>query len=173
MTILQVPIMLDDSTIAPFKAQSVQLTTQLAGHIALVEGGRLMDPATWVVRHIRTGVEIEQFRHFGPAPEIVDLGALRRFSEWMERIVDLDSSDPEEVFERLVATGIDVCDLVGYYTDKINDWSEPRACACGAANAHPADGSCAGCRRQGINVLAPLTDNDDQSWASSLENHWK
>lgn len=148
MTIVNVPVMLSGSGATHLQVTSVQLTTQLAGHVAVSSDGRLLDPGTWVVRHIRTGVEIEKFQHWGSAQVSIELTALRRFAEWMERTVDLDSGDAAEVFQRLVALSQDVADLVGFYCHRINDWTEPKACVCGVVNADPASGKCAGCRSQ-------------------------
>lgn len=146
MTLLSLPIMLKDSGKEPLRVTSVQLTTQLAGHVAVSDDGRLLDPGTWVVRHIRTGLEIEKFQHWDAVQVSIDLRALRRFCEWMERTVDLDSADPEVVFERLSAVSAATADLVGFYTDKINDWIEPQDCSCGAAHADPESGKCGQCR---------------------------
>lgn len=146
MTLLSLPIMLENAGNRPLQVTSVQLTTQLAGHVAVSDDGRLMDPGTWVVRHIRTGVEIEKFQHWDSAQVSIELTALRRFAEWMERTVDLDSSDGDVLFTRLSALGEDVADLVGFYSHRINDWAEPQACACGVVNADPASGRCTECR---------------------------
>lgn len=150
MTLTTVPIFLDTNGIEAITVTAVQLTTQLAAHPRIDEG-LLMNPAAWSVTHIRTGYVTADFEHWDPLPTPPDIAALRRYAEWLERHIDLDTHDLHVLVER-IATVVDAdfCAIVDFYKDHINDWTEPSFCRhCAAPHAHPAGQLCSRCRISG------------------------
>ncbi|RIR16524.1 hypothetical protein D2E41_26810 [Mycobacteroides abscessus] len=173
MTIVSVPIFLDDNAIEALTVSAEELTEYLAAHPLTVEHGQGFDPAVWVVTHIRTGLEIGRFENWDPLQSPPAIAALRRFAQWFGSHIDLDTFNIAELTTRITAcAGIDFCDVITFYQDHINDWIDPPACAnCRADNAHPADNKCWECRTKGntrrhdstltaADLYASLTDSE-------------
>lgn len=149
MSLVTVPIFLDDNGIKAQIITATQLTTQLAAH-PRIDAGRLMNTGAWSVTHIRTGYITADFEHYGPLATPPDITALRRYAEWLERHVDMDTHDPHVLAQRIAAGAtMDFCGVVDFYKDQINDWTEPESCRCGAPHAHPAGHLCWRCRTRG------------------------
>lgn len=149
MSLISVPIFLDDNGIEAVTVTATQLTSQLATH-PRIDDGRMMNTAAWSVTHIRTGFITADFEHWDPLPTPPEITALRRYAEWLERHIDLDTHDPHVLAQRIAAVAdMDFCAVVDFYKDHINDWTEPLACRCGAPHAHPAVHRCWPCRMQG------------------------
>lgn len=162
MTLLLVPVRLDYREAHPIEVTAVQLTEHLAAHAQVTGPGDGFNPSTWSVTHIETGIQAGYFQHWAPVLSPPDIDALRGFAEWFERHIDLNTEDVLEAVERASAADDDFRRVIGYYLDKINDWTEPPTCGCGAPNAHPATGQCWRCCVRGTthNVDSTLTEVD-------------
>lgn len=151
MTIVSVPIFLDDNAIEALTVSAEELTEYLAAHPLTVEHGQGFDPAIWVVTHIRTGLEIGRFQNWDPLQSPVSIHALRQFAQWFGRHIDLNTFSIAELATRITShAGIDFCDVISFYENHINDWIDPPTCTfCRAENAHPAANKCWECRTKG------------------------
>lgn len=120
---------------------ALHLLLEMSEHLAAFRTrngqGQLVSMRTWTVIHFSTGVEIGVFEHWEPDLRPFNLLALEGYCQWLEKAIDFDSADPDVIAGNISVCGTDVLAVAGYYTDKINDWVTPAACACGAANAHP------------------------------------
>lgn len=151
MTIVSVPIFLDDNAIESLTVSAEELTEHLAAHPWTTDHGQGLDPARWAVTHIRTGLEIGRFENWDPLQSPVSIHALRQFAQWFGRHIDLNTFNTAELTTRITShAGIDFLDVISFYENHINDWIEPPACTfCGAVNAHPAAHKCWECRTKG------------------------
>ncbi|MFA4085234.1 hypothetical protein ONA92_26430 [Mycobacteroides salmoniphilum] len=159
MSLVPLDVYYDGHTGKPLHIMGVQLSTHLAAHATITHSGRLFDPASWTVTHIRSGMELLGFEHWDQLQAPPEIPALRKFAVWFEQQVDLTGDDGEEVDRRIDEHATtDFTAVIAFYKDQINNWEDPIACRCGSPYAHPVAGHCWRCRTR-FNGAAPVAQS--------------